>query len=135
MNSRLAVATHVLTLLAYEQRALTSNDIAASVNTNPVAIRRALGALRAARLVRSQPGPGGGWQLLRAPDAITLRDVQRIVDAGLPFRTHDEPNRRCPIGRRIAPALQGTFERAQQALEKELARTTIAGMLRRLMQS
>src|SRR5438876_1217231 len=47
-SSRFAVAVHALTLLASEDRPLTSEHIAGSVNTNPVVIRRVLAALVAA---------------------------------------------------------------------------------------
>jgi Iron-dependent Transcriptional regulator len=50
-SSRFSVAVHILTLLAHEQgRALTSEYIAGSVNTNPVVIRRMLGLLSKAAL-------------------------------------------------------------------------------------
>ncbi|MCY1082967.1 Rrf2 family transcriptional regulator [Archangium lansingense] len=131
-SSRFAVAIHVLTLLAYSGgEALTSEFMAGSVNTNPVVIRRMLAALRAAKLVSSQGGPGGGWQLLRPPEAITLRDVYRAVEESTLFPLHSrEPNPRCPVGANIQTALTAHFEVAHQALEQELARTTIADVMR-----
>jgi Rrf2 family protein len=133
-NSRFAVAVHVLTLLARGQEGeppVTSEYIASSVNTNPVVIRRVLGSLRAAHLVSSQGGNGGGWQLIRAPAAITLRDVYRAMEAEPPFALHHRaPNPNCPVGRHIQQALNGRFAAAARAMEAELARTTIADVLR-----
>jgi Rrf2 family protein len=132
-NSRFAVAVHVLTLLAQageDPAPVTSEYIAASVNTNPVVIRRALGGLREARLVSSQGGNGGGWHLLRAPNAITLCDVYRAVEDEPPFALHHRtPNPNCPVGHNIQRALNTRFATAAQALEDELARTTIADVL------
>lgn len=130
-NSRFTVAVHVLTLLASDRSsAMTSEHIAGSVNTNPVVIRRLLAALRAAKLVASQGGPGGGWVLNHRPDTITLRDVYRIVEDGGLFPLHpSEPNARCPVGSTIQAALVPTFEQAQAALERDLAKTTIADVL------
>lgn len=128
-NSRFTVATHVLTLLAHvagEEVPTTSELIAASVNTNPVVIRRLLGLLRAAGLVRSQGGPGGGWQLAASPRAITLRDVFRAVQRDPLFPLHaSTPNPRCPVGRTIQAALVERYDEARLALERQLARTTV----------
>lgn len=131
-SSRVAVATHILTLLALNRAELvTSEFIAGSVNTNPVVIRRVLGALRTARLVTSQGGNGGGWQLVGDPEAITLREVYRAVeDEGLFPLHHRPPNPNCPVGRHIQHALTGHFAAATQAMEAELARTTVADVLR-----
>ena len=82
-NSRFAVAIHILTLLASQpDTILTSGEIACSVTTNPVVIRRVLGRLRQAGLVRSQAGLGGGWQLERLPEQITLQDAYCAMREG-----------------------------------------------------
>lgn len=129
-NTRYAVAIHVLTLLAYAgPEALTSDYIAGSVNTNPVVIRRILAGLRAAGLVRSQGGPGGGWQLLKDPEAITLRDVLRAVGTEGAFPLHAAPNVQCPVGRSIQTLLTARFQSAQDALERELARVRLADLV------
>jgi len=131
-NSRYTVAIHILTLLAHGgQEPLTSEYIAGSVNTNPVVIRRLLASLRTAKLVTSQGGPGGGWQLVRSPQAITLRDVYRAIEGSTLFPLHSNtPNPRCPVGSTIQRALTGHFESAQIALEKDLDRITIADLVK-----
>ncbi|WNG38997.1 Rrf2 family transcriptional regulator [Archangium violaceum] len=130
-SSRFTVAIHILTLLAHSgDEPMTSEFIAGSVNTNPVVIRRLLASLREARLVTSQVGPGGGWQLVRPPRGITLRDVYRAVEGGTLFPLHSNtPNPRCPVGGTIQSALTGHFEEAQLAMEKDLERTTIADLV------
>jgi len=130
-SSRYTVAIHILTLLAYAgPESRTSEYLAGSVNTNPVVIRRLLAGLRAAGLVSSQGGPGGGWQLLKDPARITLRDVLAAVDGGSVFPLHSsDPNPRCPIGRSIQSLLAGPFRSAQEAMEQDLDRTTIAALV------
>jgi Rrf2 family protein len=130
-SSRYTVAIHVLTLLAYGgQDAMTSEHIASSVNTNPVVIRRLLASLRAANLVSSQGGPGGGWRLLQSPQKITLREVYRVVEGSTLFPLHTStPNPRCPVGSKIQPVLASHFKSAQVALEDDLDRTTIADLI------
>ena len=133
-NSRFAVAIHILGVLAYSQpQRLTSEVIACSVNTNPVVIRRILGELRRANLVVSQTGNGGGWQLQRAAENITLLDAYAAVREGALLQIHKQlPNPACTIGYGVRQALSGIFEEAETALEEKLAQTTLADMLRRV---
>jgi Rrf2 family protein len=137
-NSRLTIAVHALTWLALAQRRgypqLSSDQVAASVNTNPVVLRRSLGDLRRAGLVSVRPGPGAGWSLARAPADITLLDVFEAVQPEPVFGLHHtEPNLECPVGRGIRPTLGHVYDDIQRTLRAELARTTIADVLRQTL--
>jgi DNA-binding IscR family transcriptional regulator len=100
-NSRFAVATHVLTSLALVAEddpaaRLTSEALAASINTSPVVIRRIIGRLRAAGLVVAQTGRGGGAALARPASKISLLDVHRAVDEPVLFALNpNQPNPQC----------------------------------------
>jgi Rrf2 family protein len=128
MNTRLAVAVHVLTLLEQSRgEPLTSEYLAGSVNTNPSLIRRLLSQLARAGLTTSQMGSGGGALLAKPADSITLLDVYRAMDEdGEMIPMHPAPNPNCPVGRNIQGVLETRFDAAERALEQELARTTIA---------
>jgi Rrf2 family protein len=129
MNTRFAVAVHILTFLeAQEGVPATSEYIASSVNTNPSLIRRILMQLAGAGLTTSQMGTGGGALLARSARNITLLDVYRAVDEeGDVFPIHS-PNTRCPVGRHIHGVLEAGAERVAEAMNQELARTTIADL-------
>jgi Rrf2 family protein len=138
-NSRFAVAIHVLALAKVAQGvatqlAVTSEQMAESVNTNPVVIRRILGTLREAGLVVSQPGPGGGWRLTRPPAEISLRDVYRAIGCeplfSLPRR---EPNAECTVGKGLPKVLETCFREAEAALEERLAQVTLADVISSVM--
>lgn len=127
-NSRFAVSLHILAYLVYRAgTSVPSAEIAASVDTNPVVIRRLLSALVKARLVRAQKGASGGFRLASAPANISLLDVYRAVDprpnTGL---QHFTPNQRCPVGAKIEAILQAIFFKAQAGMEAELTRVTLA---------
>jgi len=128
MNTRFAVAVHVLTLLAQGQgEPVTSEYVAGSVNTNASLIRRLLSELARAGLTTSQMGNGGGALLARPATAITLLDVYRAVDEDrtvIPI--HPAPSSNCVVGRNIQAVLESRIDAAERALEQELARTTIA---------
>ena len=131
ISSRSAVGIHVLTLLAQSgEEPLSSEVMAGSVNTNAVVIRRELGLLRQAGLVRSQEGSGGGWRLARNPKRITLLDVYRAVEKEKLFSLHNQqPNPACRVGRSIQGALEGVFGDAEAAMERRLRETTIEDVL------
>ncbi|MGW3150463.1 MULTISPECIES: Rrf2 family transcriptional regulator [Streptomyces] len=135
-NSRMTVATHALTWMAMvcprrSDGIVTSDQIAVSVNTNPVVIRRILGSLRDAGLVVSQRGQGAGWRLARTPDAITLRDVYRAVEPEPLLSLHAAPpNQECPVGRGIPSVLQKAYGRAHDSMTAELATVTVADVLK-----
>lgn len=133
-NSRFTVALHILTLLAFKQKELTTSAyIARSVTTNPVVIRRIMGELRRAGLVRSQAGNSGGWELLRSPERISMLDAYRAVAEGPLFPLHPQPpNPTCCIGKTIQCALTGFFAEAEAAMQQELSHVTIADVLARV---
>lgn len=132
ISTRFTVALHVLTLLASKRdEMLTSEFIAGSVNTNPVVVRRILGVLRKAGVVRSQPGIGGGWELAVSPGKLTMALIRRAVDDSSLFAMHTQPpNPNCPVGRCIQKALKPVFSRAEKAMEESLERTTVRDLLR-----
>ncbi len=131
LNSRFAVAAHILTLLEEGGgEPLTSEYIAGSVNTNPAVIRRLLSQLARGGLTTAQLGAGGGALLARPAETITLRDIYRAVDAGALFAMHAQgPNPECPVGRNIQASLEGILTEAERALEAELAGRTIADLV------
>ena len=131
ISSRFSMAVHALCLIAVSPDGCTSDYIAGSVNTNPVVIRRIMGMLKQAGLVRIAPGVGGA-RLLKEPRDMTLLDVYRAVQAAgehLLFRIHGEANVACPIGRNIERVLQEELTEAQQAMERRLAQTTLDRLL------
>jgi Rrf2 family protein len=137
-NSRLTIAVHALTWLALAQRrgreVLTSEQVAASINTNPVVVRRSLGDLRRAGLVQVRHGAGAGWSLARPPEQISLLDVHQAVEPEPLFAMHrKEPNLECPVGRSIRPALGHVYAEVEDAVRRQLCRTSIADVLRDVM--
>ena len=130
INTRLAVAIHIMTaieLFSVTGAASTSELLAKSVNTNPVVIRRIIGMLKKAGLVEVKAGVGGA-SLRRKPADITWLDVYNAVkdgeDASL-FHMHENPQRRCYIGKYMHEVLENPLLAAQQAMEDKLATFTL----------
>ena len=134
MNTRFAVAVHILSFLETQRgEPVTSELLAGSVGTNPSLIRGLLSRLARAGLTTSKMGTGGGALLAQPADAITLLDVYRAVGEDrdvIPL--HPEPNPRCPVGHHMHAVLTARFDAAERALEAELARTSISDLGRDL---
>lgn len=130
MNTRFAVATHILTFLQTQNDVPASSElIASSVNTNPSLIRRLLQQLGKAGLTTSQMGTGGGALLGRPADSITLLDVYKATNEdGDVFAIHQDPNPKCPVGRNIQVVLRARIDAAERAMQAQLSKTTIAKM-------
>jgi Rrf2 family protein len=125
------MAVHVLAVLAYKEGdRVTSAELAGSVNTNPVIIRRLLLSLQKARLVETCKGAGAGSRLSRAPRRINMAEIYRSVENSESFaKPSRKPSAACPVGHCILEALSKVFHSAQNAMEKDLATTTLADVI------
>ncbi|MFF5051694.1 Rrf2 family transcriptional regulator [Micromonospora sp. NPDC000663] len=139
-NSQFTTAVHALCWIELAARdgesPLTSERIAESLASHPVLVRRGLAPLRRAGLVKVSRGPGSGWQLGRPAERITLRDIYLALDSGAPFALHPhEPKPDCPVGHGIRPALTEVYADVNYAMNRELDRHTIAGLLDHMLQA
>jgi DNA-binding IscR family transcriptional regulator len=125
------MAVHVLALLGHKHgEPVCSEVLATSVNTNAVVIRRLLRALQEARLVETRKGAGFGSRLGRPAQTIDLGQVFRAVECDAPFAMpRRKPDARCIVGKGIGAALERVFGSAREAMERDLARTTLAEVL------
>jgi Rrf2 family protein len=89
-------------------------------------LHKVLQDLVRAALVRSQPGPGGGYSLARPTAKITILDV---VNATAPL----ERIRHCPLGlpshTRLCP-LHKELDRVYASAEEALGHVTLAQLVR-----
>lgn len=133
-STRFAVAVHILTALAVNDgNAVRSEQLASSASTNPTVIRRILSMLAEAGLTSSQLGYGGGATLAKPANQITLLDVFQVVEEPNIFEMHrTPPDENCFVGRNIQQVLMRSMTKAQQALEAELSKTTIAEVAREI---
>lgn len=133
INTRLSVAIHIMSLVAMDPKQ-SSDQIAQSVTTNPVVIRRLSGDLKKAGLLTSQAGVPG-FNLTRDPKDITLLDIYKAVNMEKElFSIHDKPNPKCPVGKRIQGTLDETFKSVQAAMENELNEQTLKDIMNHLFQ-
>lgn len=124
------MAAHMVCAIDYfcGTRPVTSTFLAGSIGTSPVMVRTIMGMLKQAGIINSSKGKTG-ITLARPLEQITLLDLWRAVDqsdADSLFHFHESPCPQCPVGGNIHAALDDRLEAAQQALESQLQRTTLA---------
>lgn len=126
-NSRLSLALHTLSHMAGDpDRVRTSADIAEHAGTNPVVVRRVLGRLREAGLLRSEKGHAGGWRLAKPAKTITLADVylaldERLVSGG----DQDAETTYCSVETDLQTRVADVLEEIEESLVKRLRETSI----------
>ena len=134
ISSRFTVAVHTLLVIhTFKDQKTTSDFIAASVQVNPVVIRRTLLSLKAAGMVDVKAGSGGA-SIVKDLGDITLYDVYKAVDSmdGDMFHFHENPNPACPVGRNIHAVLDAHLADAQAAMENELKNVTLLDLTKDL---
>ena len=129
-SSRFAIAVHTLTALANRQieggPLLSSQEIAASVNTNPVVIRVLLRSLKAAGFVKAKEGKDGGFWLGLPMEEIRLGKVYQAVDTTGALAYNKRPeNPTCVVSRGIKKVLVPIFGEVDQAVFDTLQKQTL----------
>ena len=124
------MAVHIMTALAYLDEKISSEKLSETVNTNPVVVRRLLGDLNRAGLIRAERGKTGGFSLARNTREISLLDIYHAImgDQQL-VSLHDNPqNRHCAVSRNIRGVLAKHLLSAQRVFERELKKTLLADL-------
>jgi DNA-binding IscR family transcriptional regulator len=134
-SSRLTTAVHALCWLELARRGgrptLTSAEIADSLASHPVLVRRTLAPLRDHGLLEvTGRGPGAGWRLTRAAAEVTLADLHSALAEQAPFDLHPhDPKQTCPVGYGIRPVLGDVYAEVDTAIKTTLGNRTVADIL------
>lgn len=134
-SQRFPVAAHALAYLAHAGalspcNAVSSAELAASMPTNPVVVRRVTAMLAKAGLIGTRAGASGGAWLLTDPGAIPLDRVLRAVHGCAHLGCPPPGVKGCPVGERIPAAVRVAIAAADQAAAERLARISVADLLK-----
>lgn len=133
ISSRFTIAIHILICIETfkDERKITSEFLASSVNVNPVVIRRILQQLKAGKIVSVTRGSGGA-ETTKPLNEITLLDIYNTVECvedGELFHFHENPSELCPVGKNIRKILNPKLDLIQQAMENQMKSTTLADIM------
>jgi Rrf2 family protein len=126
-NTQFAVAVHVLVILTgfSNGRPVSSEELAKSANVNSVYVRRVLGPMRNAGLVRSRSGANGGWELAAEPGKITLEQVWLVLQGDDPVLGLHGPDPTCVAGRSVQRSLMSIDHTVASAVATALRHITV----------
>jgi len=128
-NDQLCLTLHALVHMAEHGAPLTSEELAACFDTNPVVVRRALAGLREAGVVVSGKGRGGGWALARPAGKINLLEVYSSLGAPDLFQVGPRKPSACLIDQAVNEAMAPAFDEAAALVRKRLSRITLADII------
>lgn len=123
-----------MTALAFSPReVIGSQKLAASVNTNPVVVRRLLLALRRARLIETFAGKHGGARLRKKPKEISLADIYDAVESRQVIPVSERKAlKQCHVSCNMKSIMSQVAESTEQAVRKHLAGITLAQLVRKV---
>ncbi len=125
-NSRLSFSLHALLHLGETERPWTSEELARSTGTHAVAVRRTMAGLRAAGILRSDKGHGGGWTLVRPLSEITLGEVYDAIGAPELFALADRSESPgCLVEQAVNRAMHTAFGEAESLVLSRLHGVTL----------
>ncbi len=130
-NTKMATAVQILCVIAYRmQQGTTAEQIAQSLDTNPVVVRRILKGLERHGLVNLRPGKTGGVRLAVEPAFITLEQIYYSVNHDEQiFALRSKGNPQCPVDNCIDGLLQPVFNSVLDAVGAKLRETTLATLV------
>lgn len=134
-SQRFPVAAHALAYLAHRGAftagaAVSSADLAASMPTNPVVVRRVTALLAKAGLIGTRAGASGGAWLKEPAEGIGLDRVLRAVHGCTHLGVPPPGAKGCPVGELIPEQVQAAIDAADSAATERLSRITVADLLK-----
>ena len=115
VTRRTDYATRAVLALAIADDALNLDELAEATEAPRSVLEQVMPALRAAGIVRSARGPGGGYRLNHPPAELTLERVVRVFEgqlAPIGYATRHEPDP-CPVI--VARSLRPAWEQVRDA--------------------
>lgn len=131
ISTRFSDAIHILAfIVVYKGKVpLTSDTIAGSIGTSPVVVRRLMGKLRKAGMLKTVHGSADPTLNKPAAD-ITLLDVYLTIEGDKPlFSIDPKTNPACIVGGNIQPTLTEYYRQAEIAAKAKLQQTTIQDVI------
>lgn len=128
-DSRLSSVLHALLHMAAQPGPMTSQALAACMNTNPVVVRRTMAGLRDAGFVRSEKGHAGGWSIARDLGTVTLRDVHQALGEPAIFAVGNRNETpACLVEQSVNAVLDDAFQAAEALLMERFGDVTLAAL-------
>lgn len=131
VSTRFSDSIHILAFICIYQGKITlsSSNIASSLETSPVVVRRLMTSLKEAGFIKTKHGIPDP-ELLVDPKKITLLDVYLATEGETPLFTIDHnTNPQCIVGGNIQPTLEDYYRHAETAAKAKLQQVTLQDVI------
>jgi Rrf2 family protein len=133
VNQQFTFAVHIMTMLAFAGDKLDSQRLAASINTNPVVVRRLLRALQKAGLLATEAGRHGGSRLRKKPTQISLLEIYDAVEPRRVIAPNERKVRKnCVVSCNMKEIMSSIAESAEKAVRQRLHKIRLSEIVRRI---
>lgn len=130
-DSRLSSVLHALLHMAEHEGAMTSEALGQCLGANPVVVRRTMGLLRNAGLVRSERGHAGGWRIAADLETVSLRSLHDALGGpAIHALGHRHVTPSCLVEQTVNAALGQAMAEAEAVLMERFAKVTLADLAR-----
>lgn len=128
ISGKFAISLHILTLLSKTPNEyLSSEQIADSLNMNPVLVRKEISNLKQFGVVESREGKNGGSRLSKSADTITLDEIFRITFQSISLGySRNEPNPKCPVGKKFNQNLHQLYNDLDLKVSRQLSGVSLS---------
>lgn len=128
-DSRLSSVLHALLHMAERECAMTSEDLAKCLATNPVVVRRTMGFLRDAGIVTSDRGHAGGWRITADLNTVSLRQLHDALGEPALFAVGNRKEApECLVEQTVNAALDQSFADAEALLLARFGEITLSDL-------
>lgn len=135
LTGEFSIAVHVLVFLNHHGgEILSSEALAENVCTNPARIRKVMAKLKKAGLVRTKSGSEGGYYFDLDPFEVNLRSICEAIGGKVvssSWRSGDS-DKECLIASGMADIMDEIFASLDDAGKKELEKTTVGDIDRKI---
>ena len=131
-STNYAKAVHICIYLNLKgDQLINSTELADSVKTNPVVIRRLISILRQGNIVGSTPGASGGFYLKRQATEISLWDIY-MATREEEFFKKPKVNPECVVSSNLAVLLHDSSMAAELSMKAELSKVKVSDLTKDL---
>lgn len=125
LDTSFTTAIHICVYLERSgNKLINSNELAASIGTNPVVVRRIVSKLKEFGIIRVKVGLGGGYLLGRIASSISLWDIYLAVRKDNPFKLRMGKEGDF-VSNSLHQALEDVFADTEYAMKKPLGNVTV----------
>ncbi len=134
VNQQFAIALHIMTSLAYKQgEKAHSDELAKSLRSHPVVVRRLLTCLSRAGLIQTSRGKMGGSEIVRKLQQISLAEIYAAVTKKSLLNKTDKPIfKECPVSCSMVKIIDTVVTGVDSAIDSHLKKIKLSDIIKKV---